>query len=132
MLYSLGYRISTNDLDTSNIPYMKLDPAKYRMSNAYIPKPLDLSDIHLPQQVPSLYFAHAIHSAQLESLGDLLAENAHDVWAVKRIQQGWTYGYSKARHPCASNSRITPFSGRRQQAQSAAHPLRAAGRRWQM
>ena len=51
VLYSLGYRISTNERDTVNIPYMQLDPVKYKMSNGYIPKPLDLGSVALPSQV---------------------------------------------------------------------------------
>ena len=27
-----------------------------------------------------------------ERLGELLAENVHDVWALGRIREGWTYG----------------------------------------
>ena len=29
---------------------------------------------------------------ELNELREALAENAHDVWAVERIAQGWTYG----------------------------------------
>jgi hypothetical protein len=29
------------------------------------------------------------------ALADLLANNAHNVWARSRILQGWTYGHSK-------------------------------------
>lgn len=44
----------------------------------YDPKPLDLSQIELPEE--------------LKELREALAENAHDVWAVERMAQGWTYG----------------------------------------
>lgn len=44
----------------------------------YIPKPIDTRDIELPND--------------LLNLVDKIAENVHDVWAVSRINQGWTYG----------------------------------------
>ena len=44
----------------------------------YNPKPIDLSNVELPDE--------------LNELREALAENAHDVWAVERIAQGWTYG----------------------------------------
>ena len=44
----------------------------------YNPQPIDLSNIELPEE--------------LNELREALAENAHDVWAVERMAQGWTYG----------------------------------------
>ena len=44
----------------------------------YNPKPIDTSDIPLP--------------VELTALTERIAENVHDVWAVSRIEQGWTYG----------------------------------------
>ena len=44
----------------------------------YIPKPIDLSDICL--------------SEDLMELREAIAENAHDIWAVDRQAEGWTYG----------------------------------------
>lgn len=44
----------------------------------YNPKPIDTSDIQL--------------SEELIELTEKIAENVHDVWAVGRIEQGWTYG----------------------------------------
>lgn len=44
----------------------------------YDPKPIDLSDVELTDD--------------LYELQEAIAENAHDVWAVERIAQGWTYG----------------------------------------
>ena len=77
----LGYRVVANNRDTTNIPLMQLPPEKYKMSNGYLPHPLDLESIVL--------------SPALIELAELLAENAHNVWASKRISQGWTYGLSK-------------------------------------
>ena len=44
----------------------------------YNPNPIDTSDIEL--------------SSELLELTEKLAENVHDVWAVGRIKEGWTYG----------------------------------------
>lgn len=48
---------------------------------AYDPKPIDLSDVVLPDD--------------LNELREAIAENAHDVWALERKEQGWTYGPSR-------------------------------------
>ncbi len=45
---------------------------------SYTPKPIDTDGIEL--------------SADLLALTERIAENVHDVWAVGRIAEGWTYG----------------------------------------
>lgn len=47
----------------------------------YEPKPIDTTDIRLPQE--------------LLELTEKIAENVHDVWAAGRIKEGWTYGDTK-------------------------------------
>lgn len=47
----------------------------------YLPKPIDTSDVVL--------------SEDLLALTDKIAANVHDVWAVGRIAEGWTYGEEK-------------------------------------
>jgi RyR domain len=47
----------------------------------YRPRPIDTSDIAL--------------TAELLRLTEQLAENAHDVWAARRIAEGWTLGPKK-------------------------------------
>ena len=42
----------------------------------YNPKPVDTSDISLPEE--------------LLALTERIAENVHDVWAAGRIAEGWT------------------------------------------
>ncbi len=44
----------------------------------YQPRPLDLSDVKLPDE--------------LEALTEHLARNIHEVWAQSRMSQGWQYG----------------------------------------
>lgn len=59
-------------------------------TNGYTPRPVDTSDIEL--------------SPELLKLAETLARNVHDVWAVGRLAQGWTYGPmrddSKLQTPC--------------------------------
>ncbi|MCU6720592.1 RyR domain-containing protein [Porcipelethomonas ammoniilytica] len=47
----------------------------------YLPKPIDTSAVSL--------------SEDLLSLTEKIAANVHDVWAVGRIAEGWTYGEEK-------------------------------------
>ena len=44
----------------------------------YTPKPIDLSDVELTED--------------LNELREAIAENAHEIWAEKRQAEGWTYG----------------------------------------
>ena len=63
--------------------------------DTYIPRPIDLSDVEL--------------SEELNELREAIAENAHDVWAAERQAQGWTYGPQrddqKKQTPC-----MVPYS----------------------
>ncbi|NLX20227.1 MAG: Ryanodine receptor Ryr [Phycisphaerae bacterium] len=56
----------------------------------YQPSPIDTSRVILPPE--------------LIALTERLAENAHDVWAVQRIRDGWTHGPMRddanKKHPC--------------------------------
>ncbi len=47
----------------------------------YDPKPIDTSDVVLPEE--------------LLALTERIAENTHDIWAAGRIAEGWTYGEVK-------------------------------------
>lgn len=47
----------------------------------YTPKPIDTSSIKL--------------SDDLEELKEQIAKNVHDVWALQRINEGWTFGEKK-------------------------------------
>jgi len=61
----------------------------------YEPKPIDTIDVTLDDDIMKL--------------GELLAENTHEVWAEQRIRDGWTYGEvrddAKKEHPC-----LVPYS----------------------
>ena len=61
----------------------------------YNPKPIDLSDVELTED--------------LNELREAIAENAHDIWALERQTQGWSYGPQrddiKKQNPC-----MVPYS----------------------
>lgn len=44
----------------------------------YNPMPINTEDVVIPED--------------LVALTEKIAENVHDVWAVGRLEQGWTYG----------------------------------------
>ncbi|MBO5444997.1 MAG: Ryanodine receptor Ryr [Muribaculaceae bacterium] len=46
--------------------------------NGYNPQPINVEDISL--------------DSNLEDLTEAIAENAHDIWARARMDEGWTYG----------------------------------------
>ena len=60
------------------------------MKNNYVPQPMDISDIQLPDE--------------LNVLIEQMAKNVHEVWAESRIAQGWSYGEERndtlKHHPC--------------------------------
>lgn len=51
---------------------------KKRFPEEYEPQPVDVSGISL--------------DGDLKELTEVIAENAHDIWAVKRFKEGFTYG----------------------------------------
>ncbi|GAA6091107.1 ryanodine receptor 1 [Tachysurus ichikawai] len=65
-----------NDLnnDVRNL----LGPTQSLSHTAFTPNPVDTVQIVLPPH--------------LERIREKLAENSHELWAVTRIEQGWTYG----------------------------------------
>ena len=58
--------------------------------DAYVPQPMDTSDVQLPQE--------------LNELVEKMARNVHEIWAQSRISQGWTWGPERSdalkHHPC--------------------------------
>lgn len=63
--------------------------------NTYNPKPIDLSDVELTDD--------------LNELREAIAENAHEIWAEGRKAEGWTWGPErndeKKHNPC-----MVPYS----------------------
>ena len=80
----------------------------------YIPKPIDLSDVEL--------------SEDLNELREAIAENAHDVWAVERQVQGWSYGPqrddAKKQTPCMVAYSQLPDSEKRFDREMAMNTLK--------
>jgi len=58
--------------------------------NDYKPRPVDVSDVELPDS--------------LNELLEKIAENVHEVWSSERINDGWVYGPERndrmKTHPC--------------------------------
>jgi len=77
-LFLSAWRISENYMITATS-----EPSDYN------PQPIDVGDINL--------------DADLEELTEAIAENAHDIWARARMDEGWTYGPvrddDKKQHP---------------------------------
>ena len=48
------------------------------MKAQYIPQPINVNDISLPEG--------------LAELAESIAKNVHEVWAQNRMAEGWTYG----------------------------------------
>lgn len=56
----------------------------------YRPEPADTRGVKLPEE--------------LEALAEEMARNVHEVWALNRLKEGWTYGPERddvaKTHPC--------------------------------
>ena len=83
--------------------------------NAYRPEPVETSGIEL--------------DANIEPLIELLARNAHDLWARERLAQGWIYGParddSRKQHPCLVPYEQLPESEKKYDRQIAVGTLKA-------
>lgn len=64
-------------------------------AKTYYPNAIDCSDIQLPSEVTELC--------------ELLAEHAHDIWAIERQSEGWTYGPKRDDHNLQTPDMI-PYS----------------------
>ncbi|CAB1333031.1 unnamed protein product [Coregonus sp. 'balchen'] len=75
-----------------------LGPTQSLSHTAFTPCPVDTVQIVLPPH--------------LERIREKLAENSHELWAVTRIEQGWTYGTfrddNKKLHPCLVDFQSLP------------------------
>ena len=60
------------------------------MATDYVPRPLDVENVELDEV--------------LLSLVESLSHNAHEVWAQRRMSEGWTWGRERSdelrQHPC--------------------------------
>jgi DNA-binding response OmpR family regulator len=82
---------------------------------SYEPKPIDTSKVTLTEGV-------------LE-LTELLAENAHEVWARQRLAEGWRYGSERSdarkEHPCLVPYEQLPESEKEYDRQAAMETIKA-------
>jgi len=82
---------------------------------SYQPKPIETSAIQL--------------SPEILELTERLAENAHDIWAVQRFNDGWTYGPqrddSKKHNPCLVPYADLPDSEKQYDRNAALETLKA-------
>ena len=81
----------------------------------YEPQPVDTSKVHL--------------SEEIFELTEQLAENAHEVWAQRRIAEGWAYGRrrdeGKKEHPSLVPYKDLPESEKDYDRSTAMETLKA-------
>ena len=81
----------------------------------YHPTPIDTAAITLPPE--------------LLALTERLAENPHDLWALQRLKDGWTYGPQRddraKKHPCLVSYADLPDSEKEYDRAAALGTLKA-------
>ncbi|MFX4263624.1 RyR domain-containing protein [Pelotomaculum propionicicum] len=81
----------------------------------YKPEPIDTEKISLNQEILKLT--------------ELLARNAHDIWAQQRLADGWRFGVSrddsKKEHPCLVPYEQLPESEKEYDRNAAMQTLKA-------
>jgi hypothetical protein len=81
----------------------------------YSPQPIDTSHIALPGTMLGLL--------------EKLAQNTHEVWAARRIKDGWTYGPKRddttKQHPCLVPYADLPEAEKDYDRQTAAEVLKS-------
>ncbi|XP_046719892.1 ryanodine receptor 1-like isoform X1 [Silurus meridionalis] len=91
-----------------------LGPTKSLKHTSFTPCPVDTAQIVLPPH--------------LERIREKLAENIHALWAVTRIEQGWTYGPfrddNKKLHPCLVDFQNLPEPERNYNLQMSGETLK--------
>lgn len=74
LLYKLGFELKKCNTENGfHFNNNHLDEA-----GNYIPRPVDLTDVELPEEILALT--------------EYIAENAHEEWSKKRLEEGWVYG----------------------------------------
>ncbi|XP_053461557.1 ryanodine receptor 1 isoform X2 [Nycticebus coucang] len=89
-------------------------PSRCLSHTDFVPCPVDTVQIVLPPH--------------LERIREKLAENIHELWALTRIEQGWTYGPvrddNKRLHPCLVNFHSLPEPERNYNLQMSGETLK--------
>uniref|UniRef100_A0A8C7IVE4 Ryanodine receptor 1 n=1 Tax=Oncorhynchus kisutch TaxID=8019 RepID=A0A8C7IVE4_ONCKI len=91
-----------------------LGPTQSLTHTSFTPNPVDTAQIVLPPH--------------LEKIREKLAENIHSLWAITRIEQGWTYGIfrddNKKLHPCLVDFQTLPEPERNYNLQMSGETLK--------
>uniref|UniRef100_A0A4D5R9V0 Ryanodine receptor 44F n=1 Tax=Scolopendra viridis TaxID=118503 RepID=A0A4D5R9V0_SCOVI len=78
-------------------------PSMIQDDTVFVPVPVDTSGISLPPHI--------------ETIRDKLAENIHELWALNKIDAGWSYGEKrddiKKKHPCLTSFERLPPAEKR-------------------
>ncbi|XP_052843586.1 ryanodine receptor isoform X5 [Drosophila gunungcola] len=82
--------------------------------NAFVPKPVDTTGVSLPSSV--------------DQIKEKLAENIHEMWALNKIEAGWSWGehrddYHRI-HPCLTHFEKLPAAEKRYDNQLAVQTLK--------
>ncbi|KQS70834.1 uncharacterized protein Dere_GG23389, isoform B [Drosophila erecta] len=82
--------------------------------NAFVPKPVDTTGVTLPSSV--------------DQIKEKLAENIHEMWALNKIEAGWSWGehrddYHRI-HPCLTHFEKLPAAEKRYDNQLAVQTLK--------
>lgn len=82
---------------------------------SFTPKPIDSTEVVL--------------SGEILELTELLAKNAHDIWANQRFSEGWVYGPKRDdlrnQHPCLVPYEELPESEKEYDRNAALETLKA-------
>lgn len=84
----------------------------------FVPNPVDTSTVALPSSV--------------DSIKEKLAENIHEMWALNKIEAGWTWGERRDDlhrvHPCLTPFEKLPHAEKRYDSQLAVQTLKSVAR----
>ena len=94
-LKALGYDIKPPIKEGFKARKRNLDPDKYRLSNGYLPALYNLDAL---KELPAL-----------NNMIERLAENAHHIWAYKKVSDGYSYGNSDRNKTLKVNSSLVPY-----------------------
>lgn len=91
LILKLGFTIQPSENESVAVPTL---PSPIDADGNFCPQPLHFDDVILPPE--------------LTDLTEYLAENAHEEWALDRIQKGWTYA-PKTRKPLLQSADLIPY-----------------------
>ena len=94
-LKALGYDLIPPNKEGFKAKKEALDPKKYQLSNGYL---------------PSLYYLDALKEMPaLNDMIDRLAENAHHIWAKKKVSDDYCYDNNNKNDALMTNASLVPY-----------------------